>query len=330
MYLIDSIGKGDKAGFSYFFGYILQYSFLIWGYYKLLKNRDFIAIPYYQKYAVFLRSFNSDGEKYQQSFLKKTSKFYRIVQVGDPSLNFMHKSTNDNVSDYFLPSNNWHVYVSYLIHHSKCIFYCLSVTDGLFWEIQNHRRWIEKSIFYLPSTEIAQTLLEKIHPKEDPIHKILEVLIKYDSKEWYFFFRENQCLYSTKFDVLIKCFNKSITLKSCSNIVNILQLNSNSSIETTNSHLPKGKFYALNIIRGIWTIINPTLLIKTFFKANIPLLGIVFFLGIILLVLITIGLIIYLITLLFDSSDDTSLVAIFLGIIFCIGLLKNIWEGLRD
>jgi len=126
---------------------------------------------------VYLRSFTIDQTDLDVTILKQLTSFKdknccHLLKVGNPNELFAPVP----YTTYYLPTTNWKKSVSKLIRFAKVIFVVMGSSEGLCWEILQHKEYWDKYIFYIPNEDVLHYWIElsnnSNHTLNDVLHRL--------------------------------------------------------------------------------------------------------------------------------------------------------------
>lgn len=126
---------------------------------------------------VYLRSFAIDQTNLDIAILKQLTSFKDknrccLLKVGNPKELF----TPAPYTTYYLPTTNWKRSIGKLIRFAKVIFVVMGSSEGLCWEILQHKEYWDKYIFYIPNEDVLHYWIElsnnSNHTLNDVLHRL--------------------------------------------------------------------------------------------------------------------------------------------------------------
>lgn len=132
-------------------------------------RRQTIIYFFRSRTILYLRSFSEDDCQYNQNELDIINRFaeelkYKLIKIGNPKL----LVTNATYNVYYLPTTNWKRHLHKMIRTADCIYVSLSKTEGLIWEVINHKEYWNKYIFSLSNIEILDFWIEYCISHDEP------------------------------------------------------------------------------------------------------------------------------------------------------------------
>lgn len=186
----NGVGKMLEVLFLFVFPILIDNIFMLG--YKLKNN------------IVVLRSFMYDDDIKYKNTLENLNKIsgkinLNVMYIGNPNKLFNFIS---DCKCYFLPSVDWQSEVSHLIKEANMVFCYLGVSEGILWELLNHKDEWDKFLFYIDNQSIGIRLLEMLDHCNDCESNSLKSIVKrinviFDSQEGsiIFIIREDKCYY---------------------------------------------------------------------------------------------------------------------------------------
>lgn len=175
-------------------------------FFRIYKNKQALfKIPANKRYVLYLRSFQGDKEIAVSGDLIKFYKSRDLmpVEVADPS----QISENQSFLGYniFLLSADWKKEVSYYIKHAESVILCVGYSDGVQWEMYSHLQYLNKYLFYVPSTSVLTEHISNIKQSyaSNPVAEAIEKLRHFSHQNLYFVIKDDRCYYSEDFETLI-------------------------------------------------------------------------------------------------------------------------------
>lgn len=193
--------------------------------FPILINNIYMLRYTLENNIVVLRSFTYDDDIQYRNILEKLNEIcnkinLNVMYIGNPNRIF---NVISDCKCYFLPSIDWQSEVSHLIKEANMVFCYLGVSEGILWELLNHKDAWDKFLFYIDNQSIGICLLEMLNNCDNCKSNTLGSIVKrinvlFDSHEAgiIFIIRENKCYY---FYNLLQCI-KSVENNDLMNVDN--------------------------------------------------------------------------------------------------------------
>ncbi len=247
-----------------FVGYMAYCVGLLREVYQKRKNVEFyLTIPRY-KFLFFLRPF------YKNTYIidKELSTLLNIplVEVADPTT----WDGNTSFSGYqlFLPSKNWKNEISYYISRAHLVFCYVGDSDGVMWEMFEHKDNIHKYIYYVDQIKNLQVVLRRVSKekyKQGIVFRALSNLsllnVSRQTSKVFFVIRDNTILYTSSLPILIEY------LKTNTNTEHGLKKLEIEPEEINKNHSTKHVYLGKDVIRFIGIFLHQASILSKVFLA---------------------------------------------------------------